>query len=414
MNHVRWILVTIGTLIVVIAIGLISLNQIYSRQAFYEKVSKAIDAKDRQKVIALMPKELQSYPTAVATADFFLKSAEDNKKLVLQQLFEEKKDLEGLIETGFPYAVLKSGKVLFVFDKYLLVPNKTIVTIQNMDDDISLKVNGEPFQRYDLDKPFLAGNYMMEATKTSPWTNITDTLSLTAGMNSHEEMVFNLEGYRLDLSGELKGAEIIFKGVGTGIKIGDPNSNDFGPIEETDAKEIQLSADFPWGVTKSTYYDPTYFTLGSQSHFYFVPDLKAANDLFVRFANEYAQASVEQSVQPFESASERFRIQQSEAYRPSMFGFINYSLLETYFNKETPKIDIDKDGNPVMQLGGLVRFLRLKTDYLREKEYIYTLSLMALYDESSKKWSVDEANLSGLLSLPDQNKAEKYLVTKVR
>jgi len=185
-------LVIVGTLILVIVIGLISLNQIYSRQAFFEKVSAAIDAIDRQKIIALMPKKLQSYPTALDTADFFLKSAEDNKKLILQQLFEEEKSSKGLTDTGFPYAVLKSGKVLFVFDKYLLVPNKTIVTIQNMNDDISLKVNGEPFQRYDLDKPFLAGSYMAEATKTSPWTNITDTLSLTAGMNSHEELVFNL------------------------------------------------------------------------------------------------------------------------------------------------------------------------------------------------------------------------------
>lgn len=136
--------------------------------------------------------------------------------------------------------------------------------------------------------------------------------------------------------------------------------------------------------------------------------------MFVRFANEYAQASIEQSVQPFESASERFRVQQAEAYRPSMFGVINYSLLETYLNKETPKIDIDKDGNPVMKLEGLVRFLRLKTDYLREKEYIYTLTLKALYDDNSNKWSVDEANLSGVLYLPDQNEAEKYLVTKMR
>ena len=56
------------------------------------------------------------------------------------------------------------------------------------------------------------------------------------------------------------------------------------------------------------------------------------------------------------------------------FSSAKVELIKTYFNKETPKIVIDKEGNPVMRLDGVIRLNRLKTDYLREKEYVYSLS----------------------------------------
>ncbi|MNI78678.1 hypothetical protein D3C73_1350720 [compost metagenome] len=35
------------------------------------------------------------------------------------------------------------------------------------------------------------------------------------------------------------------------VIVGDPKLAEFGPIEEADANEIKLSAQFPWGETKS-------------------------------------------------------------------------------------------------------------------------------------------------------------------
>ncbi|OXM87650.1 hypothetical protein [Paenibacillus rigui] len=46
----------------------------------------------------------------------------------------------------------------------------------------------------------------------------------------------------LDLSNELKGAEIIFKGEGTGIRIGDHKSAEFGPMRNRLERNTAFSA----------------------------------------------------------------------------------------------------------------------------------------------------------------------------
>ncbi|NUU75337.1 hypothetical protein [Paenibacillus xylanilyticus] len=315
------------------------------------------------------------------------------------------------VSGDFPFSVEKSGKTLLIFNNYVLVPKETYITLKDVDEDVTLKLNGKKVKREDLQKPLLAGGYEVEAIKTSAWTNITDEKLITAGDKANRELSFDLTGFVLDLSNELKGAEIIFKGEGTGIRIGDPKSVEFGPIEEADSKEIQLSAQFPWGETISSNYDKAYYTLGSGSHIYFIPDEEFANKLFLGFAEEYAQASVKKSVEPFKSATDKYKAKQVNAYQPSMFGNYSYNLIKTYFNKETKKITTDKEGNPIMQLDGIIRLNRLKTDYHREKEYVYSLSLKALYDEEKQTWSIDEANLGSFVSIPNQNEESKYVIT---
>ncbi|WP_433946989.1 TcaA 3rd/4th domain-containing protein [Paenibacillus sp. SN-8-1] len=402
----KWIFSIVAVLILVVIISMFLLNKVNSRESVLEKISTAIDNNDPQLLISLMPIGMQSYPTAEESAKYFIKTAKNNKEMTLQLLNETNR-----ISADFPYTVALQGKTLFFFDKYVFLPSATNLTLKNVDDDVTLEVNGKHMNTVDLQKPFLAGSYTFEAIKKSNWTNLRDTKTVNAGDKPSKELIFNLDGYRLDLSKELKGAEILFKGEKTGIKVGDPESTQFGPIKEEDSMEVQLLASFPWGETKSSHYDKMYYTLGSGSHFYFKPDEKAANELYIKFAEEYAQASVKQSTEPFKSTTEKFRVEQANEYTPSLFGNLKYKLIKTYFNKETPKIVIDKDGNPVMKMEGVIRYKRLKTDYFPEKEEVFTLAIKSLYDGSQKVWRVDEANFGSYASLPDQNEEEKYIVT---
>lgn len=63
---------------------------------------------------------------------------------------------------------------------------------------------------------------------------------------------------------------------------------------------------------------------------------------------------------------------------------------------------------------GIIRLNRLKTDYVREKEYVYSLSLKALYDDEKQTWSIDEANLGSFANVPNQNDEDKYIITSVK
>ncbi|MEC0182300.1 hypothetical protein P4H61_12490 [Paenibacillus peoriae] len=415
----KWMFVSLGVVVLLVIAGVIVANKSTSREGVLDKISAAIDNNDTELLISVMPDQIQAYPTVEDSAKYFLKTAADNKELTMQLLDKENSDVansvkEMRVSGDFPFSVEKSGKKLLFFDKYVFLPKETYVTFKDLGNDVMLKLNGKEVQREDLQKPLLAGSYEIEAFRSSAWTSIADKKSITAGEKPNRELSFDLTGYVLDLSKELKGAEILFKGEGTGIRVGDPKSAEFGPIEESDEKEIQLSAQFPWGETISSNYDKSYYTLGSGSHFYFIPDKKFANGLFLGFAEEYAQASVKQSVEPFKSTTDKFRVKQVNAYQPSMFGNYSYNLIKTYFNKETPKIVTDKEGNPVMQLDGIIRLNRLKTDYHREKEYVYSLSLKALYDEGKQTWSIDEANLGSFATVPNQNEEDKYVITSAK
>ncbi|GAK43409.1 hypothetical protein QP794_31910 [Paenibacillus sp. UMB7766-LJ446] len=415
----KWLFVSLGVVVLLMIAGAMVVNTSTSREGVLNRISAAIDNNDTELLISVMPDEIQGYPTVEDSAKYFLQTAADNKELTMQLLDKENSDVANSVKEmrlsgEFPFSIEKSGKKLLFFDKYVLLPKETYVTFKDLSNDVTLKLNGKEVKREDLQKPLLAGSYEIEAIKSSAWTSITDKKSVTAGEKPSRELSFDLTGYVLDLSKELKGAEILFKGKGTGIRVGDPKSAEFGPIEESDEKEIQLAAQFPWGETLSSHYDKSYYTLGSGSHFYFIPDIEFANELFLGFAEEYAQASVKQSVEPFKSATDKFKAKQANAYQPSMFGNYSYNLIKTYFNKETPKIVIDKEGNPVMQLDGVIRLNRLKTDYLREKEYVYSLSLKALYDEEKQIWSIDEANLGSFASIPNQNEEGKYVITTAK
>ncbi|MGE6577694.1 hypothetical protein ACQKFM_22605 [Paenibacillus xylanexedens] len=62
-------------------------------------------------------------------------------------------------------------------------------------------------------------------------------------------------------------------------------------------------------------------------------------------------------------------------------------------------------------MDGIIRLNRLKTEYHREKEYVYSLSLKALYNEEKQTWNFDETNLGSFVNIPNQNKEIKFVIT---
>jgi uncharacterized membrane protein YvbJ len=399
----------------ILTVGLISGCSSNSREKVIENVTKAMETNDPKLFLTTMPEEMQSYPFAEDAAKDFIQKYSEIKDRVIEVLDVENDDVSDIVKEmrlsgEIPYKITKPDNS----SDYVLLPNETLIRLKDVDGDVKLKINDIEVTLVDFQKPFLPGSYSIEATKSYKWTSMTDKVSVSTGDKAEVEVSFKLDGHRMDLSKELKGAEILFKGEKTGIKVGDPESAQFGPIDEQNEKEVQLLGIFPWGETKSLNYDPTYFTLGSGSHFIFKPDEHAANELYVQFAKEYAEASVKLSVEPFTITTEKFNLAQADYYKPSLFGNEKFNLLKTYFTKEAAKITIDKDGNPYMEVEGIIIFKRLKGDYIREKDVVHGISIKALYDDKLKKWKVNEAQYSSYGALPNQNEEGKYIITSAQ
>lgn len=397
---------------VVLVIFLISgCSNSNGREKVIDSVMKAMKTNDSGLLLSTMPKEMQTYPFAEDAAKHFIKEYGETTDLVIQVLDIENdkvtNDVKELRNSGeIPYEITKSNES----DKYVLLPNETTINL-NVDPDAKLKINGKDVKIADFQKPFLPGSYELQATKEYPWTTMTDTKIVTTGNETKTDVTFELDGHRVDLSKELKGAEILYKGIKTGIKVGEPESANFGPIKQEDEKEIQLLGSFSWGETTSSKYEKTGVTL--VSNFKFKPDEKTANELYVQFVTEYALASVKLDTESFTSTTEKFNLKQAERYAPSLFGHEKYNLIKTYYNKKTATLMYDANGNLYMNLEGVVQFQRLKTDYIREKEIVKDMSIKVLYDDGQKKWKVNELNEKSTV-LPDMNEEEQYVVTPAK
>ena len=412
----------VAALVLILIITVVSVQKSGSKETVLNKISNAIDNNDAELLVSTFPKEMQSYATAKDSAQYLIKTALENKTLMMQLLDTENNEVadsvkEMRLRGEIPYEVVKSGKSMLIFDKYVLQPNTTYITMEELPKNVTVTLNGKPVTHADLQEPFLPGKYEFQAAQQYDYTIVTDTDTVKTGEDPSEKVSFNLTGYRIDLSKEMKNAEIVFKGKKTGVKVGDPQSAEFGPIDKEAVSNIQLAAQFPWGEALSSNYDESYhgisyFLYNGDSHVYFKPDEKAASELFLKFAQQYAEGSQKKSIQPFTVATEKYKKSQLPKYN-SMFGAIEKQvLLSSYFNTETPVINIDREGNPIMELDGIVHMKRLKQDYLDEQEFAKKLMIKAVYDEEKKQWFVDEININSTVELPVGGEKEKYIITK--
>ncbi|WP_241766026.1 TcaA second domain-containing protein [Bacillus thuringiensis] len=224
----------------------------HSREEVVETVKKSIETQDEKAFLSVLPSEAKSYPFAENGVKSFLKQAQKDSRLVVDMMDTENVNvaprvLEVRSKGLMPYEIIKDGKKWLFFDNYVVKPKDYSVQLENVDKDVTLTLEGKKVSPSTFQEKFLPGEYSLVATKKYPWTTVTDKTTIKLdGKDLVEKVSLNLKGHKIDLSKEFVGSEILFKGQPTGVKVGDSESKDFGPINEADEKEISLKSDFPW------------------------------------------------------------------------------------------------------------------------------------------------------------------------
>lgn len=397
----------------------------HSREEVIDKVKLSIETQDTKSFMDVLPSEAKSYPYAEIGIRSFLKEAEKHPKLVMDMMDSENtfnvdpKALKVRAEGLVPYEIIKDGKTWIFFDDYIVKPKKYRIELGSdlvKDKNVSLTLDGEKIDYSIFQKNFLPGKYNFAATKKYPWTTVSDKRTVTLyGKDSVKEVSFSLSGNTIDLSKDFIGAEILFKSKSTGIKVGDKNSEKFGPVNESDKKYINLKADFPWtkkNVAKIKTEETNSFGSRKSDEFAFEVEEKKGNEFYIQFLKEYSAASVKQSIEPYTTITDKYKNEEAKEYADNArFGFSSkYDFIKSYLNKETLKIVSSEEGYPVLEMEGLVLLHEQARLNSPEKDVCKSVKISALYDKDKKAWRVDKANI-GYASQPNVDEESKYIIT---
>ncbi|HFU7090119.1 TPA: hypothetical protein ACGN8S_005273 [Bacillus cereus] len=140
--------------------------------------------------------------------------------------------------------------------------------------------------------------------------------------------------------------------------------------------------------------------------------LNRANEFYSKFLEEYATASVKQSIEPYTTIMEKYKEKLIKEYADNaQAGFSRkMDFIKSYLNKETLKIVSDEDGYPVLEMEGLVLLHGHSNTYIQRADVYKSVTLHALYDKDKKACNVDYAHL-GYASQPNVNEESKYIIT---
>ncbi|WP_257149226.1 TcaA 3rd/4th domain-containing protein [Bacillus cereus] len=399
----------------------------HSREEVVETVKKSIETQDEKAFLSVLPSEAKSYPFAENGVKSFLKKAQKDSRLVVDMMDTENVNvaprvLEVRSKGLMPYEIIKDGKKWLFFDNYVVKPKDYSIQLENVDKDVILTLEGEKVSSSTFQEKFLPGEYGLVATKKYPWTTVTDKQTITLdGKDSVEKVSLNLKGNKIDLSKDFVGSDILFKGQPTGVKVGDSESKNFGPINKSDEKEVSLKADFPWtkdGTAKMNVEKKSGFGYAN-ANFSFKVDEAKVSEFYNTFLKEYGDANVKQSIEPFTTATEKYKKEQADIFATNAKGFaltFKGTLVKSYLNKETVEIVSNGKGYPVLKMEGKAMYHLPAGQYSPEKDQYSDVTVEALYDKEQKAWKVDKAyvNQGFMSSQPNVNEESKYIITNTK
>ncbi|WP_241766025.1 hypothetical protein [Bacillus thuringiensis] len=153
--------------------------------------------------------------------------------------------------------------------------------------------------------------------------------------------------------------------------------------------------------------------------FLFKVDESKVNEFYNTFLKEYGDANVKQSIEPFTTATEKYKKEQADAFATNAKGFaitFKGTLVKSYLNKETVKIVSNGKGYPVLKMEGKAMYHLPAGQYSPEKDQYSDVTVEALFDKEQKAWKVDTAYVTQgfMSSQPNVNEESKYIITNAK
>ncbi|MGH4052826.1 MAG: zinc ribbon domain-containing protein [Clostridium sp.] len=326
------------------------------------------------------------------------------------------------IDPSSLFTLEKKGKTWLFYDKYVFDLKPVYINVYTnykdtqifLDDKLVCTANQDDFAKEI--GPYTPGLYEMRATLKGEYISLEQTiqidlieeLDLSDVSQTIKQQEIYLDGYEVAVDSEYEDAKLIANGKDTGILIKD--AKNFGPVSKDSSVKLYAQKDFPWGTVKSGE-----VPVDGSSGIYL--EINAVNESLKNSVMETVNTSCKEQVEAFKSRS----ITKVKSSSGNAMASIITSVEDMIDGKNMytggltkSAFDLDSIKTYQMENKYYAQVSSLETynsAYYYEGETIpstvisetitnYTL----IYDESSKKWTVDDMNAE--YDFNDENKKE--------
>lgn len=318
---------------------------------------------------------------------------------------EQSKQLNKIASTNnssnYLFSLKKQGKKFLFFDNYVFVVKPFYMNVNTnyknvkvtMDNKVLCTSNQENYTKQV--GPFLPGTYSLKSEYASDYANLNRTVSVDLIDQSVAEVDLSLDGQFVSVNCDYPDAKLLVNGKDTGLTVKD--AQNFGPLSKDETVKLSVKKDFPWGtvtskdveVTDSDWVDISFSPVNDTVQ----NDLmNTANDFQKGYVNSLAALDPSKLVNATDNDKEKITdsINNMKSYNQIYKG----TLLKASYDLDQTKIYTEDDKYYAtiissVDLNEVYYYSDSSDSSPSSKSHIYEYTL--IYDDSSKKWSVENA-----------------------
>ncbi|MBC2262714.1 hypothetical protein HCB45_14220 [Listeria sp. FSL L7-0091] len=423
MNRKR--LIIIGS--VILACFFIFLIIGKSTATTYESLEKelisAIEEKDSTKFLNLFDSSKKKLNYSSIGAKSILEDWNGKLKgntALIMEILDPKGSQYAEIDADAKYHVTIKTKTHWLFFKnYYLDTNASKIKLDKTAKEETIYLKGKKLSADEFKNEFFPGIYEFSASKKFEYTTVEDSKSIKVdGKGEEKELAFLFEGTTVKIPEGPESLFVTFNGKETKMHLKPKETQDFGPISEDDLDKVAISGKLPLisevgktaiGDENSiyTYYNRTEF---ENTKF----DSQKLSDEMNSFIKSEFTAFKSRKISDIKNVTNNFITNNKEKYTEEIAFFSpehrENTLKAVYYDKETPKLYINDDGELEMTIEGII----LSNNSKESDELVEDLIMELLYVEKEDKWLINDYSCGGSIyrDMPSENAIDSYIVTK--
>ncbi|MBC1527254.1 hypothetical protein HCJ05_06985 [Listeria seeligeri] len=418
MNRKRELIIGSIILVCIVVFFIVGKSTTTSYEELEKELTSSIETKNTAEFLSLFDNSKTNSEYASIGAKSILENWDselDSNTALIMEILDPKGTYYAEFSADDKYNIsIKQNKHWLFFNNYYLDTNVGKINLDKSAKSETIYLEGKKIASSQFEEPFFPGVYEFSASKKFEYATIKDIQNINVnGSGEDEELTFTFEGTTVNIPKGPESLFVTFNGKATEMHLKPTKEQEFGPIAEDDIEKVAISGELPLVlevgnikiednilfINDGTEFENTKF------------DNQKLSDEMNDFIKSEFTAFKSRKISDIKNVTDNFISDNKETYtQDGMFIEPEHrenTLKSVYYDKETPKLFINDDGELQMEIEGII----LSTN--EDEELVENLTLEFLYVEKENKWLVNEYScINRFDDLPSENAMDSYIVTK--
>ncbi|MBC2014919.1 hypothetical protein HB796_02740 [Listeria welshimeri] len=421
MNRKRFIIIGSIILVCFLVFLVVGKSTSKSNETLEKELISAIEEKDTNKFLNLFDsskKDLKySSIGAKSILEDWSRELKGNTGLIME-ILDSKGSHYADIEAGAKYHITIKEKMHWLFFKdYYLDTNASKILLDKTAESETIYLEGKKISAKEFGKNFFPGKYEFSASKKFEYTTVKDDNNIMVdGDGEEKELAFSFKGTTVEIPEGPESLFVTFNGKETTMHLNPKEKQNFGPISENDTDKVEISGNLPLisevGDIKIEDVNSIFTYNGTEFENTKFDNQKLSDEMNNFIKSEFT-AFKSRKISDIKNVTDNFISSNKDKYNQDSAFFIpehrENTLKAVYYDKETPKLYINDDGELEMTIEGII----LSRNNEEQDELEEDLTIELLYVEKDDNWLVNDYSCGDRYSdMPSENAMDSYMITK--